>query len=53
MTILLCLLWFVAGVVIGVWLGFRWASLAVALAVRDGTMDKIVKDYEAMRGEHE
>ena len=50
MTILLCILWFVAGVVVGLWFGFKWASLAVALAVRNGTMDKIIKDYKAVYG---
>lgn len=50
MTLLLCFLWFVAGLFIGVWLGLRWSVLAVAVAVRDGKMDKIIADYRAKHG---
>lgn len=50
MTFLLCFLWFVAGLFIGVWLGLKWSVLAVAVAVRDGKMDKIIAEYRAKHG---
>lgn len=50
MTFLLCFLWLVAGLFIGVWLGLKWSVLAVAVAVRDGKMDKIIAEYRAKHG---